>query len=295
MTTILDDFNFSHAIRKTPGKKLKTKTQNKYKTELPNTCNQLYYNQIKVQSKKDSSTSCKLETITFSFSNGAQLERLFRRVRKAINDINTNYNIADSENEMKKILSNLEDATTYLVDHPTEHATAEDLINRFTDIQDEHDDIMDEFRQMLQENTAETTPQQQNTNATTVQTPHTADSVQQQTILDRDSSQTSALSSSSHQPGSSVHQTVEDQNFSDSRDTPQQAPQTGFEIDRPPLQRTEHDTTNANLSFNIVTEQQFIPAAVSRTSSNGQSRAYYSLMTRPPKVKIEPFDGNPMK
>ena len=183
----------------------------------------------------------------------AQLERLFRRVRKAINDINTNYHIADSETEMKKILSNLEDITTYLVDHPTEHATAEDLINRFTDIQDEHDDIMDEFRQMLQENTAETTPQQQNTNATTVQAPHTGDSVQQQTILDRDSSQTSTLSNSSHQPGSSVQQTVEDQNFSDSRDTPQQAPQTGFEIDRPPLQRTEHDTTNANLSFNIVT------------------------------------------
>ena len=101
----------------------------------------------------------------------AQLERLFRRVRKAISDINTNYNIADSETEMEKILSNLEDATTYLVDHPTEHATAEDLIDRFTDIQDEHDDIMDEFRQMLQENTAETTPQQQNTNATTVQAP----------------------------------------------------------------------------------------------------------------------------
>ena len=160
---------------------------------------------------------------------------------------------------------------------------------------DEHDDIMDEFRQMLQENTAETTPQQQNTNATTVQAPHTADSVQQQTILDRDSSQTSTLSNSSHQPGSSVQQTVEDQNFSDSRDTQQQVPQTCFEIERPPLQQTEHDTTNANLSFNIVTEQQFIPAAVSQTSSNGQSRANYSLMTRPPKVKIEPFDGNPMK
>ena len=115
----------------------------------------------------------------------AQLERLLRRVRKAISGINTNYNIADSETEMKKILSNLEDATTYLVDHPTEHATAEDLINRFTNIQDEHDDIMDEFRQMLQENTDETTPQQQNTNATTVQAPHTADSVQQQPILDR--------------------------------------------------------------------------------------------------------------
>ena len=96
----------------------------------------------------------------------------------------------------------MEDATTYLVDHPTEHATAEHLINRFTDIQDKHDDIMDEFRQMLQKNTAETTPQQQNTNATTVQAPHTVDSVQQQTILDRDSSQTSTLSNSSHQPES---------------------------------------------------------------------------------------------
>ena len=134
----------------------------------------------------------------------AQLERLFRRVRKAISDINTNYIITDSETEMKKILSNLEDATTYLVDHPNEHPTAEDLINRFTDIQDEHDDIMDEFRLMLQENTAETTPQQKKTNATTVQAPHTADSVQQQTKLDRDSSQTSTLSNSSHQPGSSL-------------------------------------------------------------------------------------------
>ena len=113
---------------------------------------------------------------------------------------------------------------------------------------------MDEFRQMLQENTAETTPQQQNTNATTVQAPHPADSVQQQTILDRDSSQASTLSNSSHQPGSSVKQTIEDQNFSDSRDTQQQVPQTGFKIERPPFQQTEHDTTNANLSFNIVTE-----------------------------------------
>ena len=222
----------------------------------------------------------------------AQLERLFRRVRKAIIDINTNYNIADSEIKMKKILSNLEDATTYRVDHPTEHATAEDLINRFTDIQDEHDDIMDDFRQTLQENTAETTPQQQNTNATTVQAP-TADSVQQQTILDRDSSQTSTLSNSSHQPGPSVQQTLEDQNTSDSRDTQQQVPQTGFEINRPPLQHTEHDTTDANLSFNIVTEQQFIPAAVSQTSRNGQSQANYSLMTRPPKSKNRAFRRKP--
>ena len=35
---------------------------------MPNTCNQLIYNQIKIQSKKDSNKSCKLETITFSFS-----------------------------------------------------------------------------------------------------------------------------------------------------------------------------------------------------------------------------------
>ena len=163
------------------------------------------------------------------------------------------------------------------------------------DIQGEHDDIMEEFRQMLQENTAETTPQQQNTNATTVQAPHTADSVQQQPILDRDSSQTSTLSSSSHQPGSSAQQIVQEQNSSDSQDTQKQVPQTDFEIHRPPLQQTEHDTTNPSLSFNIVTEQQFIPAADSQTSSNGQSRTYYSLMTRPPKVKIDPFDGNPMK
>ena len=144
----------------------------------------------------------------------AQLERLFRRVRKAINDIKTIYNIAVSETEMKKILSNLEDATTYHVDHPTERATAEDFINRFTDIQNEHDNIMDEFRQMLQENTAKTIPQfqpQQKIYATTVQAPQTADSVQQQTILDQDSSQTSTLSSSSHQSGSSAQQTVEDQ------------------------------------------------------------------------------------
>ena len=142
---------------------------------------------------------------------------------------------------------------------------------------------------------AEATPQQQNTNATTVQAPQTADSVQRQTILDRNSNQTSTLSISSHQPGSSAQQTVEDQNSSDSQDTQQQVPQTGLKINRPPLQQTEHDTINANLSFNIVTEQQFIPAAESQTSSNGQSRSNYSLMTRPPKVKIEPFDGNPMK
>ena len=196
---------------------------------------------------------------------------------------------------MMKILSNLEEATTYLVDQPTEHATAEDLINRFTDIQDEHDDIMGEFRQMLREKTAETTPQQQNTNANTVQAPQTADSVQQQPIIDMDSSQTSTLSSSSHQPGSSARQTVEDQNSSDSRVTHQHVPQTGFEINRPPLQQTERDTTNASLRFNIVTEQHFIPAADSQSSSNGQSRTNYSLMTRPLKVKIEPFDGNPMK
>ena len=73
LTTILDDFIFSHVIKKTPGKKLKTRTQQiqnweKCKTELPNTYNQLIYNQINVQSKKDSSTPCKLEKITFSFS-----------------------------------------------------------------------------------------------------------------------------------------------------------------------------------------------------------------------------------
>ena len=92
----------------------------------------------------------------------AQLERFFRGARKAIIDINLNYKTADSETEMKKNLSNLKDATTYLVDHPTEHATAEDLINCFTDIQDEHDDIMNDLRQMLQAKTAETCPQQRN-------------------------------------------------------------------------------------------------------------------------------------
>ena len=195
----------------------------------------------------------------------AQLERLFRRVGKAISDINANYDISDSETEMKKIVSNLEDAITYLVDHPTEHATAENLINRVNDIQGEHDDIMEIFRQMLQENTAEKTPQQQKTKATTVQAPHTADSVKQQPILDRDSSQTTNLSSSRHQPGSSAQQTVQDQNSSDSQDTQKQVPLTGYEKNRPPLQQTEHDATNASLSFNLVTEQQFIPAADSQT------------------------------
>ena len=38
----------------------------------------------------------------------------------------------------------------YLLDHPTEHANPEDLINSLTDIQDEPDDIMDDFGQMLQ-------------------------------------------------------------------------------------------------------------------------------------------------
>ena len=65
----------------------------------------------------------------------AQLGRLLRRVRKAINDINMKHNIADTETEMKKILSNL-NATTYLLVHPVEHATSEDLINRSTDVQD---------------------------------------------------------------------------------------------------------------------------------------------------------------
>ena len=58
---------------------------------------------------------------------------------------------------MMKILSNLEDAT--IVDHPTEYATAGDLINHFTEKKDKHDDIMDEFRQMQREK--ETTPQHQ--------------------------------------------------------------------------------------------------------------------------------------
>ena len=110
-----------------------------------------------------------------------------------------------------------------------------------------------------------------------------------------DSSQTSQSSSSSHQPRSSARQTVEDQNSSDSRVTLQHAPQTGFEINRPPLQQTERDTTNASLRFNIITEQQFIPAVNSQSSSNGQSRTNYSLMTKSLKVKIEPFDGNPKK
>ena len=69
---------------------------------------------------------------------------------------------------MMKNLSSLEDVTTYPVDHTTEHATAEDLISRFTNMKEEHDDVMDKLRQMLQENIAETTPQQQNTDATTV-------------------------------------------------------------------------------------------------------------------------------
>ena len=182
----------------------------------------------------------------------AQLELLLRRKRNAINYLNINYNKADSKTEPMKILRSFEDATTYLVDHPTEHATGEDLNNRFTDIQDEHDNIMNEFKQMLQENTEETTPQQQNDDANTVEAPHTVDSAQQQPKLDQDSRQSSTLSSSSHQSGSSAQQTVENQNSSDSRDTQQQVPQTGFKLNKPPLQQRKHDTTNASLSFSDI-------------------------------------------
>ena len=65
---------------------------------------------------------------------------------------------------------------------------------------------MDEFRQMLQENTAETTPQQQNTNATTVQAPHTADSVQQQPILDRGSTRRQ------HYPAAAISPVISSEN-----------------------------------------------------------------------------------
>ena len=53
---------------------------------------------------------------------------------------------------MEKIHSNSEDAFSYLVDCPTEHATgiAHDLFNRFTGIPDEHDDITDDFIHMPQ-------------------------------------------------------------------------------------------------------------------------------------------------
>ena len=94
-----------------------------------------------------------------------------------------NYNITDSETE-EEITQQFERCHYLLKDHLNEHATAEDLINRFTKIQDEHDDDMDDFRQMLPENTAETSPQQQNTNYNFHQVPNTADFANQQHSFD---------------------------------------------------------------------------------------------------------------
>ena len=62
------------------------------------------------------------------------------------------------------------------MDHTTEYVTAEELINRLTEIQDEYE-VMDDFRQILRENT---TPQQQNTGGKLLQGPNTADFSYQQ-------------------------------------------------------------------------------------------------------------------
>ena len=50
---------------------------------------------------------------------------------------------------MEEMLSKLEVATVYSVDHPIEDGTRKDLINCSTEIQDEHDNKMDDLRQML--------------------------------------------------------------------------------------------------------------------------------------------------
>ena len=94
------------------------------------------------------------------------------------------------------------------------------------------------------------------------------------------------------------HRKQDDQNSSGSRDTQQKVPQTGFKVTTTikwaPLQQSEHGINNASLSYNKVAEHQFIQAADSQKSSNGNLRTNYSLMTRPPKI-IELCDGNPIK
>ena len=79
------------------------------------------------------------------------------------------YNIADSETEEKKTLSFIEDATTDVVNHSEEHAIAKRLTNSLTEIQDEHDDIMDGFRQILREKRTSTITQRQKIQAPTSQ------------------------------------------------------------------------------------------------------------------------------
>ena len=125
---------------------------------------------------------------------------------------------------MKKIFSNLEESTTYLVEHLTENATADDLINHFTDIQNEHDDVIDEFRQMLQKkyrrNNSATAEQLHNNSWFSATTAITSLGFQPD------------VNNIQQQPSARIISTANSrgQNSSDSRDTQQQAPQTVFEI-----------------------------------------------------------------
>ena len=106
-----------------------------------------------------------------------RLERLLSRIAKALAEKGANFQLSEFKKETFSLLKQLEESTTYLIDHPTEDSQPDDLITTFTGI-DNLDDLVSDYRRLLKRNKSATdatysatnSAQSDNQNASSLQT-----------------------------------------------------------------------------------------------------------------------------
>ena len=78
-----------------------------------------------------------------------RLERLLSRIAKAIAEEDTDFQLAEFKSETSSLLKQLEESTTYLIDHPTEDSQTDNPMSTFIGIKDKLDDLGSDYRRLL--------------------------------------------------------------------------------------------------------------------------------------------------
>ena len=65
-------------------------------------------------------------------------------------EANATFDFDKTKKDLEELFKQLEDATMYLVDHPTEDMPADSLIAEYTTQEDKRDDVIDTYKRTYQ-------------------------------------------------------------------------------------------------------------------------------------------------
>ena len=181
-------------------------------------------------------------------------------------------------------MKQLEESTTYLIDHPTEDSQPDDLLSTFTGIEDKLDDLVSEYRRLLKRNINATdatsasanSAQFNNQNAPRLQTA----SSNQSALIDFSANSSAVTSTQHQQPSFSVA------NMSTSVENNQN------------LQDNQQQQATFVLQLNSFAALPFPPTNFRPQTHNNTAPISSSTITqtsRLPKIKVDKYDGDPMK